>query len=449
MFSWKPLLTQWSTDVLQSDLARRIDPPPQKKNWLGFSRATKDEIAAVEQRLGLTLPPSYVSFLQTTNGFLRPTPFIGRLLPAGEVTWFKTENQPRIDAHSANDSDLDDADYFDYTRHSGQLRAAHLEHLVQITDDDDGLYLLNPQAVTPDGEWEALFFADWLPGFQRYPSFAHLMLEQFRSLAELKKIELSSDALPSLSTPDPKIPRTTAKRKRKKSEPPPPPPPIEQLIDQLTNPDDAQRDRSVKVFVKQLKGRPFAARRQDLVPKLTEIFNQSKDPQVRAACVAALTEMAEKFQPPPLFAALSDPDPGVVLQGMFALTYFRDKRAVEPLCRFAESRAPFWAQAVERLGDFADPRAIPTLVKIITSPEGISDQELNTAAVTLGRFRPDGFAPLAANVNNADPRVRFAVACGLDVSRHPDAAPLLDKLESDPDEKVRKRAQHRVGHMIS
>ncbi|HEY7089002.1 MAG TPA: HEAT repeat domain-containing protein [Tepidisphaeraceae bacterium] len=184
------------------------------------------------------------------------------------------------------------------------------------------------------------------------------------------------------------------------------------------------------------------------MPTLTEIFNQSKDPQVRAACIAGLTEMAERFQPPPLFAALSDPDPGVVLQGMFALTYFKDKRAVEPLCRYAESRAPFWEQALERLGELADPRAIPFLLKIITSPEGTSEQALGLAAVALGRLRPDGFAPLAANVNHPDPRVRFAVACGLDVCKHPEAAALLDKLESDPDERVRKPAQHRVGHMI-
>ncbi len=159
--------------------------------------------------------------------------------------------------------------------------------------------------------------------------------------------------------------------------------------------------------------------------------------------------MAEKSSPPPpLFAALSDPDPEVVIQGIFALDYFRDKRAVEPLCRFVESRARFWPQALDFLGECGDPRAIPSLAKIFAEPEGICDQDLGTTALTLGRIRPDGFAVLAAHVNHPDRRVRFAIACGLDVSRHPEAKALLDKLESDPDEMVRKRAKTRVGHMI-
>jgi hypothetical protein len=35
--------------------------------------------------------------------------------------------------------------------------------------------LLNPNIVTPDGEWEALYFAHWIPGADRYPSFWELM----------------------------------------------------------------------------------------------------------------------------------------------------------------------------------------------------------------------------------------------------------------------------------
>ncbi len=448
MVPWAPFLTQWSTQILQSDLATTVDPPPEKKDWLGFSPASRAQIDQIEQRLGLSLPPSYTSFLRTTNGFLRPTRFVGRILPADEVTWLTTHNQPLIDIYSTTNSDLSDADYFDYANNAAHIRSAHIEHFVQITDDGDGLYLLNPEVVTADGEWEALLFANWLPGFRRYPSFGHLMIDQYKSFAELHKVSLSADALPALPTPDPKDPRTAARKKRKKAAPPPPPLSIGELIDQLQNPDDKQRTQAVKVLSKQLKGRPFAKRRQDLVPKLTDIFNQSKDPQVRAVCVAALTEMAEKFQPPPLFAALSDSDPAVVLQGIFALTYFRDKRAVPILCQRVESRAPFWPQAVERLSDFADPRAIPTLVAVVMAPDGVSDQDLNTTAVTIGRFRPDSFPHLAGKANHPDSRVRFAVACGLDVSRHPDAGALLDKLQSDPDDKVRKRAANRVGHML-
>jgi hypothetical protein len=36
---------------------------------------------------------------------------------------------------------------------------------------EDDMILLNPQIVSPDGEWEAIFFANWIPGNQRYRSF--------------------------------------------------------------------------------------------------------------------------------------------------------------------------------------------------------------------------------------------------------------------------------------
>jgi hypothetical protein len=216
MLDWKPFLTNWSKQLLQSDLRARIDPPPKSKGWLGFPRATKQQIMDLEQRLGLALPPSYRSFLQTTNGFLRTTPFIDRIRPPEEVDWFKTENEQTIEAYSQNDSDLKDEDYFDYARHAElHYRATHLSHLIQITDEDDGLYLLNPQAVTPDGEWEAWFFANWVPGFRRYPSFAHLMLAEYRLFTELQKISLSPDALPTLPIPSPQLRRIPAKGKRK------------------------------------------------------------------------------------------------------------------------------------------------------------------------------------------------------------------------------------------
>lgn len=41
---------------------------------------------------------------------------------------------------------------------------------------DDAVYLLNPQVLTEDGEWEAWSFAAWLPGAVRFPSFWDLIL---------------------------------------------------------------------------------------------------------------------------------------------------------------------------------------------------------------------------------------------------------------------------------
>lgn len=53
--------------------------------WLGFPGAGEEEIAALEDRLGTRLPPSYRSFLRASNGFLQPGVIVPRLLATDEV----------------------------------------------------------------------------------------------------------------------------------------------------------------------------------------------------------------------------------------------------------------------------------------------------------------------------------------------------------------------------
>lgn len=50
---------------------------------------------------------------------------------------------------------------------------------------DSAIYLLNPETVTPDGEWEAWLFANCLPGAQPNRSFAESMQAEHQSFREL------------------------------------------------------------------------------------------------------------------------------------------------------------------------------------------------------------------------------------------------------------------------
>jgi HEAT repeat protein len=458
IMDWKPFLSRWSVQMMQSGLAEQVDPPPESSDWLGFPKASAREITALEKRLGLTLPPSYREFLQVSNGWRRTTPFIANLRHASEANWFRIENEQWTEVYAESGSDLSDAEYFDYEK-NGELhhRAAHMAHLVQISDVDDGVYLLNPQTVTPDGEWEAWFFANWIPGARRYPSFAHLMVGEYKSFAELEKIAIDEAALPGLATPAPDVPRVAAQKKRGAradaaaaaaalS--------LEELIEQMKSPDDKVRGKAVKTFFGKLKGRGRAPHREDLVQPLCDLFKSSADAGVRAACVAALTELTPKFSPPPLLASLSDPDPGVVLQGIFALSYFRDKRAVEPLCRFIESRANalFNENAISQLPQLKDERAIPTLEKVLLDMSNTFDQNFNTAGIALGQFArtsASAFDVLVKALDHPDKRVRFAAVCGLDVSQDPRTSAYLDRMENDPEEMIRKRAKTRVGHFMN
>jgi hypothetical protein len=57
--------------------------------------------------------------------------------------------------------------------------------MLEISDTGDAaILLLNPEVVSDEGEWEAWFFASWLPGAGRFRSFEELMRFEARRAAE-------------------------------------------------------------------------------------------------------------------------------------------------------------------------------------------------------------------------------------------------------------------------
>src|SRR5262245_19824093 len=99
-FRWRPFLKQVSRDLLK-DVRIREDLPKQVVacEWLGYEGASEDEIAALEERLGTILPPSYRAFLAETNGWRHFGPFIYKLWRSSDVRWFRDRNQNWIDAY--------------------------------------------------------------------------------------------------------------------------------------------------------------------------------------------------------------------------------------------------------------------------------------------------------------------------------------------------------------
>ena len=433
---------------MDSELALSVDPPPDSTDWLGFAPASASDIAAAERRLGLALPPSYRAFLLTSNGWRRTTPFIDRIRPIQEVNWFSAENEQWVEAYSDNDVTMTDAEYYGYSDDGAPgYRAEHMSSLVQISDVDDGVYLLNPEVVTPDQEWEAWFFANWAPGAMRFPSFAHLMLHEYRSFVRLQGVSVDSGELPELTTFASDVPRRPVERTRQKKNAAQAPS-LEELIVGMQSTDAKQRAKAVRIFCGKLRGRRTAKRRPGLIQPLVDLFQVSSDAQVRAACVSGLTELAKDgAAPAPLLAALSDSHPGVVLSGIFALTYFPDKRAIEPLCRFIESRENvlFNENAMSQLGEMGDARAVPTLLSVLLDTANPHDQSFGTAALALARCGPSGFEALKTAHGHDDPRVRFAAVVGLDISGDPRAEPLLEESKTDMDPHVRNRANMRMG----
>jgi cell wall assembly regulator SMI1 len=62
------------------------------KIWLGETGATETQIAALEQRIGQSLPPSYRSFLMVLNGFQSPENSIPELYGTEAVDWFRVRH---------------------------------------------------------------------------------------------------------------------------------------------------------------------------------------------------------------------------------------------------------------------------------------------------------------------------------------------------------------------
>jgi HEAT repeat protein len=184
------------------------------------------------------------------------------------------------------------------------------------------------------------------------------------------------------------------------------------------------------------------------VKPLVDLFYASINTDVRSTCVAGLYHLCpDGPAPAPLLDSLSDSDPGVVLNGIFALHYFPNPLAVEPLCRFIESRVNvlFNENAMSALGEIGDERAVPVLVGVPLDTADKFDQSFGTAALALSSLGSAGFDALVAAVKHPDRRVRRAVAVGLDVSGDPRAGDYLDELESDPDPDVAARAKIRMG----
>ncbi len=178
---WKAWLTEWNRQLLASYdpreynafVAPAVTAQVIASGWLGFPGATEQQLAALEGRLGTPLPPSYRSFLQASNGFLQPGVIVPRLLGTDEVDWFRVAHQETIDdwTPGAGPGQVELASGPDgFERYlPSTLQVSALERV------GTAVYLLNPKVVDGDGEWEAFYFAHWVPGVNRYPSFRALM----------------------------------------------------------------------------------------------------------------------------------------------------------------------------------------------------------------------------------------------------------------------------------
>jgi hypothetical protein len=209
-FDWHDFLKQWSDDFIRN--FKNVNQLPVEvinSRWLGFPGATEDQIRNAELRLRTSFPPSYRAFLKVSNGWRQTTPFIYRIWSVEEVEWFSKRHSGWIRAfteshfnsrrsHTQNKHQLNgsphiskvpDADYFLYgdRQDCSKIRLDYLNSSLEVSaKGESAIYLLNPHVISTQGEWEAWFFGDWLPGADRYRSFQELMEAEYRNFLEMK-----------------------------------------------------------------------------------------------------------------------------------------------------------------------------------------------------------------------------------------------------------------------
>jgi hypothetical protein len=134
--------------------------------------ASDEELAAAEERLGVSLPPDFRACLHAANGFGPVDDHVRRVRGADELRWLRDEDPElvRIWSEASGDDSL--------------------ARTLVVSDEEDGArVLLNPTVISDDGEWEAWFFAHWVPGAEEFGSFRELVEERHRRFVDLQKAE--------------------------------------------------------------------------------------------------------------------------------------------------------------------------------------------------------------------------------------------------------------------
>lgn len=185
-FNWETLLKKLSLKLIEGhkELSRqKLSLEMLASGWLGYPGATEEQITNAEARLETKFPPSYREFLRVSNGWINSDWTELQLWSTEEVDWFATRNQNWIDGWSPTYTDerptVPDDLYFVYGEEQDcvNLRTEYLQNALEISSDsgDGDIFLLIPEVIFDDGEWEAWHFGSKLPGATRYRSFYELM----------------------------------------------------------------------------------------------------------------------------------------------------------------------------------------------------------------------------------------------------------------------------------
>lgn len=455
--------------MLDSSHGKEFSSDIAKSGWLGFAPAREEEILAAERKLGIALPPSYRAFLSVSNGWRRTTHFIERLWGTKEINWFRKKNRDLISGFTlgssayASDNQVPDEEYFAYDQWAEDFRPKHFKDTLQIssiTEGDTAVCLLNPQVISKDGEWEAWFFAAWLPGAHRYRSFREMMEAQYNEFAggDWKQPAGIVGDFPDEYSGSP----GSDKRKIKKRKPREIRPPVEAMIAALGNADAAK-----KLFPKAAKVSAGACMmlvtpERAVAGKLAKELGRTRNPRAVDALIDQLTKEEDIWVKEEIIAALGiarDPravdsllpllhaDGNLPCHAIHALKKLAPQQLAEPLLKLLQERQLFtFAVSAMVLGEIGETRAVPILVQIAKEAEDNEqkqlDRNVDMAFQMLAGFGRAGFEALLNLIRtNTSKTVRGMATSALMYTKEPEAVSVLTELLADPDADIRRSAE--------
>jgi hypothetical protein len=403
--------------------------------WPGNPAASEQQLAAVEERLKIKLPPSYRTFLSVSNGWRFDSEFTPVIRAAEKIRWFRKEHKDWYEAYqmSAEPLCVMEKDYFDYAKQDCVVfEIKHLAQVLCISEiGDDAVVLLNPMVVWPDGEWETWFFSNSSPGATRYRSFADWMSQELdQSFGQtLTPGELPTVYLDAPTKPDRRI------RPREKVLV------LEDVLKKLKSKKDSERVKAAQQLAR-LGGK-------QAIDALVEALN---DPEWRVRWNAA--DSLSILRPPEALEALINAADGsldgVNTNAIGALAGYTDERSAQFLLKILEGGGYNASTASYALHKRGDVRAIKHLLHFLTSVEP-EDQRIQHIGDIAGRliyhFEDAGYDALEPLMSHPNRKIRSRAHrdicdlafCPADKTLRRKAYELLKRcLETETDEELRK-----------
>jgi HEAT repeats len=255
-------------------------------------------------------------------------------------------------------------------------------------------------AVWPDGEWEAWFFANWLPGAMRYRSFADWMRQEFDQLLNQPFEHTANPGeLPTVYLDAPiKADRRIRPREEVLD--------LKTVLERLKSKKKGDRVKAAQQLAR------FGEKQS--IDALLDALKNDPEKEVRWRAADSLGYLGVPETIEALIAAVEDPL--VNSTAIHALAGFNDERSAQYLLKILEDGGYYATTASYALHKRGDVRAIKHLLHFLTSIES-KDQRIQHIGDIAGRliypFEDAGYVALEPLMSHPSLKIRERAQRGI------------------------------------